>query len=138
MDATLGWLALAAGRPRTDPVTHQSESGNGRSAYGTVFRALVARGGQDNRAYGRVWEQGADHPAIGHDAVGNVVREQVPLVRLPFGQRSFTDFVGAFVARPATIRPVIALGGYQGQLPMTEQSKLIKPKPWSDPTRGEA
>lgn len=77
--------------------------------------------------------QTAVHPEQGrHDWRGEVVRQQAPLFR-PTGWR---DLIGAFVARVAKQKTVLNAILYKGQLPMSEQPKLKKPDPWSDPTRG--
>jgi len=76
-------------------------------------------------------------PQRGIDSRGHVVREQNPLVRLPYGQHNgYTNFIGALAVRAARTIPVINAYRYGGQLPLDQQPKLRKPAPWLDPTLG--
>lgn len=139
MDAALGWLTMARVNV-SDPESNQAEAAPrapSHSGYGLVFRELVSNGGQGNEAYGLVQQKASDRVNIGRDWTGNVVRFQVPIIRLPYGQKpGYMDFIGSFGQRAAITIPVIGAYRYEGQLPMTEQPTLVKPRPWSDPSRG--
>jgi hypothetical protein len=76
-------------------------------------------------------------PQRGVDSRGHVIREQNPLVRLPYGQHNgYTNFIGALAVRAARTVPVIQAYRYAGQLPLDQQPKIRKPAPWLDPTLG--
>lgn len=87
-----------------NPRTNQAEFGTPHtSAYGQALRAML-RG-------------------------GNVVRIADPV--LPQTRGGFRGFVGLFASRAAKIIPVVRVGSYAGQLPMTQQPKADKPYPWA-------
>lgn len=127
-------------RPSANQADHDPASAVAHaSRAGLAFRRVVYGSPYTTaREQGRAWPQTATRPAIGHDAVGTVIREQLPVVRLPFGQHNgFQDFIGAFLARPAITKAVVERLGYQGQLPLDQQPKLMKRfPPWADPTLG--
>jgi hypothetical protein len=76
-------------------------------------------------------------PQRGIDSRGHVIREQNPLVRLPYGQHNgYTNFIGALAVRAARTVPVIQAYRYAGQMPLDQQPKIRKPAPWLDPTLG--
>lgn len=135
-------MATITTRPGCNQAERDPRSGAADvSDAGRLFRRAVERApNTPRRMQGKNWPQTAGMPAIGHDAAGDVVREQLPLVRLPFGQHNgYQDFIGAFQARSAKIRPIIERLGYQGQLPLDQQPKLTKRfMPWNDPTLGSA
>lgn len=88
-----------------NPAMNQAEAGSPHSsAYGRGLRALVGN--------------------------GKVVRDAAPI--LPPTTGGFFGFLGYFKARAA--RGVIVPRGtyYTGQLPLSEQPKVDKARPWSD------
>jgi hypothetical protein len=138
------WLANAEGRPEARPLQNQAEADPmaGPAAFsreGQRFRNAVINSPMSPAVMGtRATPQIATRAAIGHDAAGNVVREQLPLYRGPWGQKNgYQDLIGAFGARAAYIKPVVAALRYKGQLPMDQQPRLVKVKPWMDPTLGQ-
>lgn len=59
-----------------------------------------------------------------------LVREMEPLIAPNAGSTRFLDFIGAFAARTALIRPVVPTQRYLGQLPTDQQPTIRKPYPW--------
>lgn len=94
---------FARGTMAENPQRNQAEAGVPHSsAYGTALRALVAG--------------------------GHVVRNSAPV--MPPTTGGFRGFVGLFLGRAA--RSVIVPKGtsYTGQLPLSQQPKVDKPRPW--------
>lgn len=132
------WALYAEGSQHARPGTNQAETAVAFSAEGQRFRnAIIRTRYVPEEMGGRNWPQDYDRGAIGRDSVGNVVREQLPVVRLPYGQKNgYQDLIGSFGSRAALSRPVVAAQRYKGQLPMDQQPRIYKPKPWMDTTRG--
>jgi hypothetical protein len=138
------WLGNAEGRPEARPLANQAEADPAAgpaafSTYGQRFRAAIIGSGMFPAFMGaHAAPQIATRGAIGHDAAGNVVREMLPLYRGPWGQKNgYQDLIGAFGARAAYMKPVVAALRYKGQIPMDQQPRLKKAKPWMDPTLGQ-
>lgn len=88
-----------------NPQRNQAEAGSpSHSAFGIALRALVA---------GK-----------------RVVRQSAPV--LPPTTGGFRGFVGTMRARAATGVIVPRGASYTGQLPLSEQQKVDKPRPWLD------
>lgn len=90
------------------------------SAYGQTLRAAVMNGHVINQPGKR-------------DASGRSVDAR-QFAKTPW---SFRDFIGLFIARPASNRTIGPYGhNYSGILPLDAQPQLAKPLPWEDDTLG--
>lgn len=97
--------AFAVGTMVENPRTNQAEAGvPNRSAYGQQLRAIVSG--------------------------GKVVRAAAPV--LPQTRGGFRGFIGWMRSRAARTVIVPKGASYTGQLPLGQQSKVDKPRPWSD------
>lgn len=94
---------VSRGTMTENPTTNQAEAGTPHSsAFGAALRALV--GG------------------------GRVVRNDAPV--LPQTTGGYRGFVGLFRARAANSVIVPKGTSYTGQLPLSEQPKVEKARPW--------
>lgn len=100
---------------------NQAEAGApAYSLYGEALRAAVMNGHVINQPAKR-------------DATGRTVNAR-QFAKQPWG---FRDFLGLFIARPASNRTVAPYGHrYSGILPLDQQPQLAKPLPWEDDTLG--
>lgn len=96
---------FARGTMVENPQMNQAEAGTPHaSAYGRGLRALVAS--------------------------GHIVRDSAPV--MPPTTGGFRGFFGYVKARAATSVIVPRGTYYTGQLPLSEQPKVDKPRPWAD------
>ena len=104
---------------------NESEYGTPQtSKYGQAFRRAV----RGRTAPARLGSRGLE-PAEG----AGLVREQPPVLQ---SHAMYHDLIGAFAARVAIVRPVVARRPYFGELPLDQQPKIKRVNPWEDPLRG--
>lgn len=119
------------------------------SEWGASFRRLIARGYQPGFVPGIVQPplpiEAGDTQEPNREAGGSragAVAGRVPLMYGPAynprvsGTMLYTNYLGAFVSRPAHNSTVYLRKGYAGIYPADLQPVVAKVYPWSDPTRG--